>query len=65
MKFSVQDVCPSSVAAWFSEGSYRVKSCANQFHRKTVYDVKVPDYQENCLTDLLEWVGMVHLQCDL
>ncbi|KAK6623743.1 hypothetical protein RUM43_009596 [Polyplax serrata] len=59
-------VCPSSIALYFSQKSYEVKTCDVTVEKKVSYNVKVPVYDTD--TDgqaLLEWLGAFNLQCNL
>lgn len=59
------DICPSSIASWFSQAGYSVSTCRVKFQRRTFYNVNMPCYDEEKLEELLEWTGMLLLGCDL
>ncbi|CAG9862731.1 unnamed protein product [Phyllotreta striolata] len=64
-----EDVCPSSIAKYFSEVGYNVKQCVPALHSHTA-NVRIPGIQFPAVDKLdvstfVEWLGMVSLSCDL
>lgn len=65
-----QDVCPSSVAKYFSDIGYKVKVSFPSFTSNTIYSVDVPrvpftsDTVED-VSEFVEWLGMVSLDGNL
>lgn len=64
-----QDVCPSSVAKYFSDIGYKVKVSLPSFTSNTIYSVNVPRVpftgDDGDVVDFVEWLGMVSLDGDL
>lgn len=64
------DICPSSIAKYFTDIGYSVKLCTPQFASNTIYSVKVPtpdvhSIEESEIHDFVEWLGMASLNADL
>lgn len=60
-------ICPSSIAKYFHERGYVVKECNSTFISHTEYSVKVPEVDFDVVEgeELVEWLGMISLGCDL
>ncbi|XP_032689904.1 ribonuclease P protein subunit p40-like isoform X2 [Odontomachus brunneus] len=53
------NLCPSSVAAWFSTHGYNVYLCRQIFSQRTEYSLTVPTLQDGCNIDkFFEWLGV-------
>lgn len=63
------DVCPSSVAKYFSDAGCQVIQCKNTFIEKPEYGLKFPEiYSDADVTrfaEISEYVGMVMLACEI
>lgn len=66
---SSPEVCPSSIAKYFSDKSYNIKLCQNELNSHQEYFSKLPEIpdnlQEDTLEEIVEFIGMVTLGCDL
>ncbi|CAH1175714.1 unnamed protein product [Phaedon cochleariae] len=63
-----EDICPSSIAKYFSDLGYVVKQCTPNFRRHTVYS-KVPDFDLGSIDvtnakEFAEWLGFVSIDGD-
>ncbi|XP_014467541.1 PREDICTED: ribonuclease P protein subunit p40-like [Dinoponera quadriceps] len=61
------NLCPSSVAAWFSAHGYDVRLCRQTFSRRAEYSLTVPTIlEEGCDIDkFFEWLGVFSIAGDL
>ncbi|XP_049950543.1 ribonuclease P protein subunit p40-like isoform X3 [Schistocerca serialis cubense] len=67
----VENICPSSVAAYFDDKGYNVHQCHPHFSKRISYNVPVPpvtarkedESSEYC--DVLEWLGAFSVGVDL
>ncbi|XP_076247109.1 ribonuclease P protein subunit p40 isoform X2 [Calliopsis andreniformis] len=61
-----ENLCPSSIAAWFYKHQYNVSLCHQTFQRRIEYSLKVPivsddsDYEK-----FFEWLGVFSISGDL
>ncbi|KAJ8911501.1 hypothetical protein NQ315_014426 [Exocentrus adspersus] len=67
---SKQDVCPSSIAKYFSNMGYKVEVNIPRFMSNTLYATKVPQVpfklsMKEDIIDFIEWLGMVSIDGDL
>lgn len=64
-----EEVCPSSMANYFSDNGRSVKLCQNKFASRQQYGVKYPemleDVDEERFLQISEYIGMVLLGCEL
>jgi ribonuclease P/MRP protein subunit RPP40 len=68
--FIDEKICPSSIAAYFSSGGYKVSLCQPRFSKQILYNVKVPEYfpdggDDNSALELTEWLGAFSIGADL
>ncbi|EFN83753.1 Ribonuclease P protein subunit p40 [Harpegnathos saltator] len=60
------NLCPSSVAAWFSTHGYNVCLCHQMFSQRTEYSLMIPTLQDGCDIDkFFEWLGIFSIAGDL
>jgi Ribonuclease P 40kDa (Rpp40) subunit len=61
------DVCPSSVAKYFSDASHNIKLCKNKFLETPEYGLKFPTITDDefCFPEISEYIGMVLLGCNV
>ncbi|XP_072753537.1 ribonuclease P protein subunit p40 [Anoplolepis gracilipes] len=60
------NLCPSSIAAWFSARNYDVYLCSQTFFSKTKYSLTIPTLQEGYNLDkFFEWIGVFSIGGDL
>ncbi|XP_043259735.1 ribonuclease P protein subunit p40-like isoform X1 [Colletes gigas] len=54
-----ENLCPSSVAAWFHERQYNVVLCHQTFQQRIEYSVRIPIISEESDNDtFFEWLGI-------
>ncbi|XP_029053558.2 ribonuclease P protein subunit p40-like [Osmia bicornis bicornis] len=61
-----ENLCPSSIAAWFHKREYNVSLCHQSFLQKTEYSLKVPIISNDSNNDkFFEWLGVFTISGDL
>lgn len=65
-----ENVCPSSIAKYFSNISYNVHLCEPKTKSLTNYCVKVPlldleNFEQDDCEDFMEWLGMLSIQANM
>ncbi|XP_031825879.1 ribonuclease P protein subunit p40 [Nomia melanderi] len=61
-----ENLCPSSVAAWFYEHQYNVLLCRQTFMQKTEYSLRIPIISEDSDNDkFFEWLGVLSISGEL
>lgn len=61
------DICPSSIAKFFSFFNYSVETCKPELKIKTRFNMKVPNFKINddSAIILAEWIGICSLDSEL
>lgn len=61
------DVCPSSIAKYFSDNDHNIKLCKNKLLDRPEYGLKFPTItdDEYCFPEISEYIGMVLLGCNV
>ncbi|XP_033330504.2 ribonuclease P protein subunit p40 isoform X2 [Megalopta genalis] len=61
-----ENLCPSSIAAWFHEHQYNVLLCHLTFTQKTEYSLKIPTIsEEGDNNTFFEWLGVFSISGEL
>nr|XP_003706864.1 PREDICTED: ribonuclease P protein subunit p40-like isoform X1 [Megachile rotundata] len=61
-----ENLCPSSVAAWFYKRGYNVSLCHQTFIQKAEYSLKIPLLSNDSDNDkFFEWLGVFSISGDL
>jgi len=60
------NVCPSSIAAWFYNQDYSVHLCKQRFFQRSKYSLTIPILQDEYDIDrFFEWLGIFSIDGDL
>ncbi|KAK9882486.1 hypothetical protein WA026_021828 [Henosepilachna vigintioctopunctata] len=60
-----KEICPSSIAKYFSDLGYPVELCKIRHHRKTAHSLMVPvipnldEFDDEASANFIEWLGML------
>ncbi|XP_051159962.1 ribonuclease P protein subunit p40-like isoform X2 [Leptopilina boulardi] len=60
------NVCPSSIAAWFHKRNYKISLCHQSFVNRTRYSIDVPVVDDSCdYHQFFEWLGLFSVDGNL